>query len=96
MKKTSKKMRIEYKIAVVTMVAAIVINVLLFIFVLLPLYSLVGDETTAVNNGAVSTDLGSFSAASDVVMVSTYTLVATAIFSSTLGLYKDARKKPKK
>lgn len=91
MKKVDKKIRLEYKIALSSLAILILINLLYFIFVLLPIYSLVGEGID--NTSKASEKLDTYEVFAGVSMIASYILVAVLIVSSTLGIYKDVQRK---
>jgi ABC-type spermidine/putrescine transport system permease subunit I len=94
MKKVDKKIRVEYKVALSSLATLILMNLFYFIFVLLPIYSLVGEGID--NTSTASEKLDTYEVFAGVSMVVSSILVAVLIISSTLGIYKDAQRKSQK
>lgn len=83
-----------YKISIISIVTVFVINVLSFFFVLLPIYSLVGDSS--LTDTEIDNKLENLETASDVVLGLTIVLFTVSVVSGGYGLYQDVRTKPKK
>ena len=94
-KKTEfKSLNIAYKISITAIVTMVVINILSFIFVLLPIYSLVGDSSLSIvdkDNKLENTE-NTFNVVSGLTVV----LFTISAVSGGYGLYQDVHKKSKK
>lgn len=94
MKKVDKKIRLEYKVALSSLAILIFVNLLYLVFVLLPIYSLVGEGIS--NAGAATEKLNNYEVLARLSMTLSFILVIVLIVSSTLGVYKDVRSEPQK
>jgi hypothetical protein len=93
MKSVNKKLRLEYKIAIGSFTASIVMGVI-NIFAILQVYSLVGD---GIDTGGSSADskLETYEIFATVNMIVLGILIFVMFFSVCLGVYKDVQTKPK-
>lgn len=94
-KKTKfKELSKAYKISIIAIITVFVINILSFLFVMLPMYSLVGDST--MTDIEKDNKFEKLETSSDVVLGLTVALFTVSVVSGGYGLYQDVRKKPKK
>ena len=89
-----KSLSIAYKISITAIVTLFVINILSFIFVLLPIYSLAGDSS--LSDVDKDNKLENTENTFNVVFGLTVVLFTVSAVSGRYGLYQDVHKKPKK
>lgn len=93
-KKKFKDLSLALRIAVFAVITAFVINILTFLFVLLPIYGIVGDNS--LTSTEKDNKLENSETITEVVMVSTVVLITVSVVSGGYGVYNDVRSKSKK
>jgi cell division protein FtsL len=92
-----KDIRLAYKISLVSAFLLLLINILSVIFVILPIYNLVGDTEIDKKNSTVNDNkLEKAENTTEILSVVSYGLIAISLGSGGYGVYQDVRKKPKK
>jgi ABC-type Fe3+ transport system permease subunit len=91
LRKKFRKLRKEYKIALISALLAVVLSVFVLLFVQFPVYGLLGlqDENSSVRLDGVE----KFANTVTIVVIG---LAFVSIATCLLGVYRDVRKKPKK
>jgi hypothetical protein len=89
-----KRIRLSYKICLISAAIALIINVLSVFFVLMPIYSLVGENDQSSTENDIT--LSRAENTTEVAMVVTYVLIGVSFASGSYGAYQDVRKKSKK
>jgi hypothetical protein len=82
--------RREYKVAIYAFLAVIVLNILSFIFILLPTYGEVS-RNIGKNNG-ITGRLFTLDDLANIVQVVNTLLIAITVVAVLVGVYKDVRK----
>ena len=90
----AKKIRNSYKVALGAAAVAVISSVVSFVFVLLPVYDLVGENQEATSEANAKLD--AIETKSDVTLVVTGAAAIVAVGAGGYGAYQDVRKKSKK
>jgi hypothetical protein len=88
------KIRLSYKISLVSAAIAVMIGILSVIFFLLPIYNLVGEDNTQQSTERDKT-LERAEAGTGAALVASYVLIPVSLVSLSYGVYQEARKKSK-
>jgi hypothetical protein len=91
-----KEIRLAYKISIASAFLLIAINAMSIIFVLLPIYNLVGDTEIGQNSVESDKKLNKAEKNTGLVLIVSYGLIVVSLGSGAYGAYEDIRKKPKK
>jgi len=87
------KVRNEYKVSIIASATSLLMIPIIFVFVLLPTYGLVGSELSVSEIDKKLESLQSLSMNFNRVVV---ILIATSILFGAIGLYKDVKARPKR
>lgn len=93
-KNSFKGLRVEYKIALISIAILVIVSALTFIFAILPIYDEAGKVSTDLRG-----DVEALKSAERFANVSkwvTYIFCACALFFSSIGGYKDLKEKRRK
>jgi hypothetical protein len=88
------RIRLSYKISLVSAAVAVMIGVLSVIFFLLPIYNLVGEDITQ-QSAESDKILERAEAGTDAALAASYVLIPVSLVSLSYGVYQDVRKKSK-
>lgn len=87
-------LKMAFRVSIIAIVTVFVINILSFFFVLLPIYSLVGDSS--MTDIEIDNKLQNLDTASGIVLWLTIALIAFSVVSGGYGLFQDVKAKSKK